>query len=1176
MLIDNYNELYRKIKLLTDSIAESEFMMQSAGSRRDTEIPARIENLEEQLKKIDDYLLKIEAFRQIAENHIESRNLLTIEAQPGYRVNLNRLRNWAMMIDPMSTNDPYAQRVYLTAKCDEHFLKSKKTEFSERIEFLKGGESSAISAETEQAKAKITQAKARVTEMAGSPEVAAFAGLVGQENTRHWFETAPEVFSSPDKTAPVLAMGAYAAPLGFPEENRPQLKQLFGKFYDESSGRVLLPVEVPTDREYAVSVTCTPARAKQLDRGLQNLILSVVNGNPAGDHKVYVIDAVRFSSAVLGSLKQLEDTFAIERLPRNPEQVGALLERIVSGFSDMDDMLELYDSVIEYNLEAEPAKRLPRSTLILFGWPNAFGAEEREHLQRIMTNYERYGISFISVTLGSGDNRQEAGKSLPEYAAHNAMYITMKPKETTIGIGDGAPSGFTWYVFKSELPESYVESIKQVKIIKTSLGNKYTERYDLGGMPEYTREYKGLELPYGVDAKDMTHAMSFERENFAAYLVGASGSGKSTLLHTLITGIIRNYHPDNVELWLADFKQLEFKKYIEHNPPHIKYILLDESTELVYDLIDRVNEKMMERQRVFARIGKDKLSDVDPRDLDEPMPIIFIILDEFSVMSQAISESPMYKLKLQNVLAKGRALGIKFLFASQTFTKGIAGLTLTAKDQIQQRISMKGTREEISETLELSVNLKTDQVRNWMDALPPFYALVKQSTGPDTPPEVIRVNVLWVSDENKRDDMIDRINSTMTASEKYSPNVINTYVSKNPVLVDGNTFDAFSTQDLERHIESLKPAGKTHSGDDVFVTFGTPRLMEKIKTAVLTPETRENILLIGRDGEQACTAAILTSVMKSFILQGQKVRVWAYGKNRLLTAYRADPWGTDGFSGVWFVEGIDRVCDEIRALKDDIRNKKASNELIVLLGIDRICSDFDFIDNASGASASDEETIAAARAAREKEAVRSGAVAATDYDKAYDEWSKKQYLAWSRAKKEATAAGLSKDEIRSAGEKANKEYSEMYPAPKKEDFASGEVSLLPEHDSIEATLAAGDGKGITQGAYNALEDFQYVVKQGSRLGYHFMLCLNTYADLKTTTLKVDLFRHRMSFQVSADDSRELFGNRNASALPERICQYHDTIEGYSFRPYMHNGIVWDGWEVDENGRAVDPNKPQED
>ena len=1175
MLIEKYNELYQKVKALTDSIGEAESRLSGTDARRDTEIPARIANLEEQLKKIDEYALKIESFRQIAENHLESRNLLTIEAQPGYRVNLNRLRNWAMMIDPMSTNDPYAQRVYLTAKCDEHFLAKKKQEFTERIESLKSDGLSSDKAETEKEKSRIARARAQLTELAGSLEVAEFAKLVDDATKEYRFEALPETYASPGTAAASVALGAYAVSLGFPAENHQQLRQVFGTNSDESGEWILLPVEMPANREFAISVTCASSRVKRLDRGLQNLVMNTISKNPAGEHKVYVLDAVRYSSAALGSLKQLEDTFAIERLPRNPEQTSALLERIVSSFADMDDILELHDSVIEYNEQAEPAKRLQRSTLIVFGMPNAFEGQDREYMQRILTNYERYGISFICVSFSAFNKKEEPDKGLPEYAAQNATYINMKPRETTINLGMGAQYGFSWYAFSNELPESYAESLRQVKIGRAAVGSEYTKRYDISAIPPYTREYKKLELPYGVDARDNAHSMSFENENFAAYLVGASGSGKSTLLHTLIAGIIRNFHPDNVELWLADFKQLEFKKYMKHCPPHIKYILLDESVELVYDLVDRINDKMIERQRIFARLGKERLNQIDPRSLDEPMPLIFIILDEFSVMSQAVSESSVYKLRLQNVLAKGRALGIRFLFASQTFTKGIAGLTPTAKDQIQQRISMKGTREEISETLELSANLKTDQVRNWMDALPPFYALVKHRTGADSPPEVIRVNVMYFPDYGPRDDMIDRLNASMAPVERYNPNDVGTYVNKYPVTVDGNTYDAFAADGFKEFIQASEDAGEAHSSEGAFVTFGAPRLMERMKVASLTQETRENILLLGRNAEQPCTAAIITSAMKSFLIQGHKVKVWAYGKDRLYKAYRGTVWNAPEFGGVLFFEGIDSVCDEIRALRGKIAEKEASNELIVLIGMDRICSDFDFIDSQAPAEGSAEKAQAQVDSMREKEAIKSGAVASNEYDKAYDAWSKKQFSAWSKAKKEAAAAGKSKDKARQAGEKASLEFSAKFPPPRKEDFADSAAGDRPEQEQAGADAAATAEKGATAGAYDAMEDFQYVVKQGSRLGYHFMLYLSSYADLKATALKLDMFRHRMAFQIPVDDSRELFGNRNASALPERICQYYDTLEGYSFRPYMHRGITWDGWEVGEDGLAINPFEPKE-
>jgi len=243
--------------------------------------------------------------------------------------------------------------------------------------------------------------------------------------------------------------------------------------------------------------------------------------------------------------------------------------------------------------------------------------------------------------------------------------------------------------------------------------------------------------------------------------------------------------------------------------------------------------------------------------------------------------------------------------------------------------------------------------------------------------------------------------------------------------------------------------------------------------------------------------------------------------------------------------------------------------------MDRICSDFDFIDSQASPDDSAEKARVQISSIREKEAIKSGAVALGEYDKVYDAWSKKQFSAWSKAKKEATAAGMSKDEIRQAGEKASLEFSTKFPPPRKEDFSGSSEANQPEEERPGTDATVTVEQRSATGAYNAMEDFQYIVKQGSRLGYHFMLYLSSLADLKITALKLDMFRHRMAFQISVDDSRELFGNRNASTLPERICQYYDTLEGYSFRPYMHPGITWDGWEVGEDGCAINPFEPKE-
>lgn len=1166
MLLETYGQVFSTVREISDKIKSAEDEINRLTSAFSGDTSARITKLEEQLVKIDDYLLKIKGFQELAKRNLDSQNVLTIEAPPGYRVNLNRLRNWAMMINPMSANDPYAQRVYIVAKCDECFLEKKQQEFKERIEQLKGEQLVGTNSEIERLKSSICTLKEELKQYAMSQEMADFSQKVIEENNLYWNKTVPGTFKNSTTIPENIAPGAYAAPLPFDREQRAWLKTTIGDFYDEDGGRVLLPVELNNEHEYVISITCAPSRRKRLDKALQNLVLTTINENPAGMRKVYVLDGVRFNSSSMGSLRQLEGTFAMEQIPRNPEQLTSTLEQMVSSFSDIDELLEMYDSISEYNANVELSKQIPLSMLIVYGWPDSFEGHDRELLQRIMTNYERYGISFITVAYRNSEKGAGIEKrAMPEYALQNAIHISMLKNETTLSFADGVPQNFTWYTFSESITAEFVDSLCKHKVIKEMTGNEYIKRYSLTEIEPYTREYKKIELPFGVDGKDVAHSVSFENENFATYLVGASRSGKSTLLHTLIAGLIRNYHPDNVELWLADFKQLEFKRYIKHLPPHVKYVLLDESTELVFDLIDKLTDEMMERQKLFSRLGKQRIDQVVPAELDKPLPVIFVILDEFSIMSQSIADSPVYKLKLQNILAKGAALGIKFLFSSQTFTTGVAGLTSTARAQIQQRIAMKGSKEEISETLELSANLKTEQVRNWMDALPPHYALVKFRDGADTLPQVKRFLVMYFKDYGPRDAMIDTINASMRAIEGYTPFDVSAYSNKHPVLVDGNSFDGFCNEEFLSHIKSVKERNKgDFAGDEMFVAFGTPRLMVKTKVTALSAETRENILLIARAAEQQCTASILFSAMKSYKLQGGEVEIWAYSKNRLYKAYKQIFIDL----GIHVVEDIDAICDSICELKKSLSNKVQSNKLIVLIGIDRICMDFDYVDDVSPQGDVSKPSITEIRKGFEK----NGAVADSEEEKA-----KAQYaLAWARErikiKRDAKAAGKAEAEIKCMLAEAESKFREEYGIGA---IAEGEPVASVEQKLENVKNEESDQSGHKSGAYNAQEDLVYVIKQGSRMGYHFMIHLNNLVDLKQCGLKSDFFRYKMAFQISVEDSRSLFSNKIASTLPEHICQFDDSLERYSFRPYLHRGIGWEGWYMDENDIVISPYEENE-
>ncbi len=1148
-LIEVYNRLALKIKSVSDEIAKTENAISELSSDKSENRTLRIAKLEEQIEKIDDYLLKIRGFQELAKKNLDSQNVLTIEAPPGYRVNLNRLRNWAMMIDPMSSNDPYAQRVYVVAKCDEFFLNQKREEFTERIRQLKHEGDDETTEEIRRLNESLTASRQQLRELARGEDVAAFGRSAAEANGQYWFREAPSAFANREEPLPFISPGAYVSAFPVDRESGMILKSIMGDAYDAEAGAVLLPVEIRSDAEFIMTVHCTPSRRARLDRGIRNFLLNSIQSCPAGTREYYILDASRYSTASLGGLRRLENTYLIHPIPRNPDQLSDTLEEIVSSFADIDDIIDQYDSISEYNAAVPPEKRIPHKTLVLYGWPAAFQGNGEQLMQRILTGYERYGVSIILVHFGTVDRKKDVFENtMPEYAFQNAVRIWMEAKSTTISSGEEQPQRFTWYPFGGELSEEFARSAEACRPESRKTGNELPKQegcsFDV--LPELFRKYKKIELPVGIDGKGEIHTVSFEDENFAAYLVGASRSGKSTLLHTLIASLIRNYHPDNLELWLADFKQVEFKQYVKCCPPHVKYILLDESPELVYDLIDKLTEKMMERQRLFAQLGVEKITQVDVTQQSEPLPVIFVILDEFSIMSQSIAQSDTYKLRLQNLLAKGAALGIKFLFASQTFTTGVSGLTSTARAQIQQRIAMKGAKSEINETLELSSNIRTDQVTNWMEALPPHYALVKHRTDADTLPVVERYHVLWIPDYDVRDKMIGMINKKLRAVSEYEPADINCYKKKDRVFVDGNSYESFDsrTAELKKWL-SLSPDRADYSGDEMFLNVGTPRKMDAMLPIVLTPESRENVLLFADSREMTCAGSVLLSSLRSFEIQGGSVRILAYERNRL---FRKNEEVWYGFP---VSAGMKAICTEISGISSRIKARKTGNDLIVIMGIERICSEFELMDGEPAEThqithqVMDTKSLLQSGVLVERKAGEPSLIdflksegVFTDFPEgeASIEEAREQFEALNRRAKQK------KQEEAAAGPKKAEHASKSEPASKSEDQPKTDI-------------------------YNAMDDLKYILRQGSRSGYHLLVVTNSFPDYKQTKLPIDLFRHRMSFSLSGDDSYAVFGNHTARGLPEHVCRYSDTLYSYSFRPYLHREFSWDGWTVNKQGQA---------
>lgn len=181
-----------------------------------------------------------------------------------------------------------------------------------------------------------------------------------------------------------------------------------------------------------------------------------------------------------------------------------------------------------------------------------------------------------------------------------------------------------------------------------------------------------------------------------ALIGGKTGSGKSTLLHALITQLALNYSPDEVELYLIDFKKgVEFKTYAVNELPHARVVAVESEREFGLSVLQRLDVELRLRGEKFRQLGISdlpgyrQLKDAGSNGQLPPMPRVLLIVDEFQeffVEDDKIAQEAA--LLFDRLVRQGRAFGIHILLGSQTLG-GAFSLARSTLDQMGVRIALQ-------------------------------------------------------------------------------------------------------------------------------------------------------------------------------------------------------------------------------------------------------------------------------------------------------------------------------------------------------------------------------------------------------------------------------------------------------------------------------------------------------
>ncbi len=148
-------------------------------------------------------------------------------------------------------------------------------------------------------------------------------------------------------------------------------------------------------------------------------------------------------------------------------------------------------------------------------------------------------------------------------------------------------------------------------------------------------------------------------------VAGTTGSGKSETLQTYMLSLAINYSPDDIGFFIIDYKGGGMANLFE-GLPHVIGAISNLSGNQIKRAMVSIKSENKRRQRIFSDYGVNNINAYTllykNGDTNEPIPHMFIIIDEFAELKR---EEPEFMRELVSVAQVGRSLGVHLILATQ-------------------------------------------------------------------------------------------------------------------------------------------------------------------------------------------------------------------------------------------------------------------------------------------------------------------------------------------------------------------------------------------------------------------------------------------------------------------------------------------------------------------------------
>ncbi|WP_080800184.1 FtsK/SpoIIIE domain-containing protein [Arabiibacter massiliensis] len=203
---------------------------------------------------------------------------------------------------------------------------------------------------------------------------------------------------------------------------------------------------------------------------------------------------------------------------------------------------------------------------------------------------------------------------------------------------------------------------------------------------------QGIVIPFGTTDAGREACLEFGVDYAHAIVTGAPGAGKSVFLHNVVESACSRYSPEELTVWLVDYKKTEFGLYRDpqYRFPHISFIGLDGSADFVEGFVGLLMTEFMRRQELILAEGTRGIGSYNSKVVPEArLPRLLVVIDEFHRQADLmLNDEGDTRTSFEQILRESRAYGMHILIADQTLS-GMSGLTDAARKQMAGRVLFK-------------------------------------------------------------------------------------------------------------------------------------------------------------------------------------------------------------------------------------------------------------------------------------------------------------------------------------------------------------------------------------------------------------------------------------------------------------------------------------------------------